>query len=55
VLGLPVGYIAAFHLGVGPRGLWWGLAAGLATVGVLLAWRFHRRVREERLALLRAS
>ena len=55
VLGLPIGYVAAFPLQGGPPGLWWGLAAGLATVAILLAWRFHHRVREERLAFLKAG
>ena len=54
-LGLPFGYLMAFHLGGGPRGLWWGLAAGLATVAIVLGFRFDHRVREERLALLKAG
>jgi MATE family multidrug resistance protein len=41
-IGFPTGYTLAFHFGLGARGLWWGLAAGLATVAVLMALRFHR-------------
>jgi MATE family multidrug resistance protein len=54
-VGLPLGWLLAFRLGAGPRGLWWGLSAGLACVAVALALRFDRRVRPERLAVLRAS
>ena len=54
IVGLPVGYGLAFRLGMGPRGLWWGLTLGLTLVGVTLALRFHRRVRAHRLQALRA-
>ena len=42
-IGFPTGYWFAFHAGLGARGLWWGLAAGLASVAALMAWRFHRK------------
>lgn len=54
LIGLPLGYLLAFHWGFGPRGLWWGLTCGLTLVGVTLALRFHRRVREHRLMALQA-
>ncbi|HEY3599573.1 MAG TPA: MATE family efflux transporter, partial [Paraburkholderia sp.] len=41
-IGFPTGYVLAFHFGLGARGLWWGLAAGLASVAVLMTLRFHR-------------
>jgi MATE family multidrug resistance protein len=41
-IGFPLGYALAFHFGMGALGLWWGLAAGLTTVAVLMTWRFHR-------------
>jgi MATE family multidrug resistance protein len=41
-IGFPTGYVLAFHYGLGARGLWWGLAAGLASVAALLTLRFHR-------------
>ncbi|WP_186144151.1 MATE family efflux transporter [Burkholderia gladioli] len=44
-VGFPVGYWFAFHVGLGARGLWWGLAAGLASVAVLMTWRFHEKTR----------
>jgi MATE family multidrug resistance protein len=44
VLGLPLGLLLAFRWGLGPRGLWWGLTAGLMAVALLLVlrvrWRF---------------
>ena len=48
VLALPLGYIAAFELGMGVQGIWWGLCLGLAFVAVTLfawvAWRGPARV-----------
>jgi MATE family multidrug resistance protein len=41
-VGFPTGYVLAFHFGLGAKGLWWGLAAGLASVAVLMTLRFHR-------------
>lgn len=43
VLALPFGYILAFKLGVGARGVWFGFALGLGIVAVALAWRFWKR------------
>ncbi len=43
--GLPVSLLLGFRLGVGPVGLWWGLAAGLGAVAVLLLGRLWRRFR----------
>jgi MATE family multidrug resistance protein len=43
VLGLPLGLYLAFRLGWGPRGLWWGLTAGLMAVAVLLILRVRSR------------
>ena len=39
-IGLPLGAYAAFSMGVGPLGLWWGLLAGLlcASLGLNLRW-----------------
>jgi MATE family multidrug resistance protein len=44
-VGFPTGYTLAFHFGLGARGLWWGLAAGLASVALLLTLRFARKSR----------
>lgn len=45
LLGLPLGAWLALRAGLGPRGLWWGLTAGLAIVGVVLAARVRWRLR----------
>jgi MATE family multidrug resistance protein len=44
LLGLPISLVLAFPLGLGPAGLWWGLAAGLAAASILLLWRVRRRL-----------
>ncbi|KEF34710.1 multidrug transporter [Deinococcus sp. RL] len=44
-VGLGVGALLAFGLGLGPRGLWFGLTAGLSTAAGLLLGRFLRRSR----------
>lgn len=43
VLALPFGYVLAFKLGLGARGVWFGFALGLGIVAVALAWRFWKR------------
>jgi MATE family, multidrug efflux pump len=44
LVGMPVSLWLAFPLGLGPQGLWWGLVAGLAVVGVLLVLRIAARL-----------
>jgi MATE family multidrug resistance protein len=43
VLGLPLGLQMAFRWQMGPRGLWWGITIGLASVALLLVARIRRR------------
>jgi len=45
LLALPLGYCLAFHTRLGPRGLWLGLAAGLAAAAISLVWRFLHKTR----------
>lgn len=42
LIGIPVGWLLARTLGLGPVGLWWGLSAGLTAVALLLLLRFAR-------------
>jgi MATE family multidrug resistance protein len=42
LVGLPVAGGLAFAAGLGPRGVWWGLAAGLATAAFVLTPRLWR-------------
>ncbi|MCG8461943.1 MAG: MATE family efflux transporter [Holophagales bacterium] len=41
LLGLPLGLALGFEAGLGPRGLWWGLTLGLASVAVLFLLRIR--------------
>jgi multidrug resistance protein, MATE family len=45
VIGLPLGVWLGMRLGYGPAGLWWGLVAGLAVVGVALLVRVQVRMK----------
>jgi MATE family multidrug resistance protein len=47
LVGLPVCVLLGFTLGVGPRGIWWGLAIGIGVVAILLALRIVRRFGRE--------
>ena len=40
-LGIGGGSLLAFYFELGGAGIWWGLAMGLITAGLLLAWRFY--------------
>ncbi len=44
-VGMPVGAWLAFRAGLGARGMWIGLIAGLSTAALLLSWRFLRLAR----------
>ena len=44
LLGLPLSLGLAFGLGLGPKGLWWGLAAGLGVVALVLIARVRVRL-----------
>jgi MATE family multidrug resistance protein len=45
LIGLPLGYVLCFVLGIGVRGLWWGLSLGLIICGTALLLTWHQRVR----------
>jgi multidrug resistance protein, MATE family len=42
--GLAVGGVLAFRLAMGPRGVWWGLVAGLVMVAIALGARVRHRL-----------
>jgi MATE family multidrug resistance protein len=42
LVGFPVALLAGLKLGLGPRGVWMGLAFGLTVAAVLLCVRFWR-------------
>lgn len=44
-IGLPLGLLLAFRLGLGPAGLWWGLVLGLAAVAAVLVARVRTHFR----------
>ena len=43
-VALPAAAALAFGVGLGARGIWWGLAGGLVVVAVLLAARVRHRM-----------
>jgi MATE family multidrug resistance protein len=47
LVGLPICALLGFTLGLGPRGIWWGLATGIGVVAVLLSFRIRRRFGRE--------
>ncbi len=47
IVGIPIGWWLATSVGLGPRGLWWGLTFGLVAVAALLAWRVLHALRGE--------
>jgi MATE family multidrug resistance protein len=47
-VGMPVGWWLAFHHGMGARGMWMGLIAGLSVAAVMLFTRFWRNAWKQR-------
>ena len=54
-VGAPLGLALAGPAGLGPLGIWIGLATGLAVVAVAMLWRWSRRSRLGTLRLLQAA
>ncbi|MEO8779360.1 MAG: MATE family efflux transporter [Rhodanobacter sp.] len=52
VVGMPVGWWLAFHHGMGARGMWMGLIAGLSVAAVMLFTRFWRSAWKQRWRLV---
>ena len=53
-LGLPLAYVLAFPMGLGMVGIWWGLAAALGAVSILLV-TWVARTNQKPLAELRVG
>jgi MATE family multidrug resistance protein len=45
IIGIPLGYFLGIYLGIGVKGIWYGLTFGLLTASVLLFFRFQHRTR----------
>jgi multidrug resistance protein, MATE family len=43
-VGLPLGALLAFKVGMGGQGIWLGLAAGLGIVAVMMTLRWRRHL-----------
>ncbi|OOG51417.1 MATE family efflux transporter [Rhodanobacter sp. C01] len=48
IVGMPVGWWLAFHHGLGARGMWMGLIAGLTVAAAMLFMRFWRSAWKQR-------
>ncbi|RAJ10780.1 MATE family multidrug resistance protein [Chitinophaga skermanii] len=46
VIGLPLGYVLGWKMGMGVSGIWWGLTLGLMVASLLLFFRFHVRTKQ---------
>lgn len=47
LVSIPLSYLFAFILGMGPKGIWWAFPFGLTTAGVLFLTRFNKTTRQK--------
>lgn len=45
IIGIPAGLLLAFVFDMGARGVWWGLAIGLAMAALTMGWRMLRMMK----------
>ena len=45
LVSIPLSYVFAFTLGMGPEGIWWAFPFGLTTAGILFCTRFNKTVK----------
>jgi MATE family multidrug resistance protein len=45
LFGLPIGYVLCFHLGLGVRGLWWGLTMALIVISLVLLAEWNKQTK----------
>lgn len=51
IIGLPVGYLLAFHYDYGIKGVWYGLSLGLGVTAITMFYRFDQLTRKLRKAM----
>ncbi len=54
IIGIPAGCLLAFGCDMGARGIWWGLAIGLAMAAITLGWRMRVMMKHLASSLTRA-
>lgn len=47
VIGIPVGYLLAFHFNMGPAGIWMGFIIGLSCSALFLSLRFKKMTHQQ--------
>lgn len=45
IIGIPLGYVLGIYVGMGVKGIWYGLTFGLLTASILLFYRFQFKTR----------
>lgn len=45
IIGIPLGYFLGIYLGIGVKGIWYGLTFGLLTASILLFYRFQQKTK----------
>ncbi|MFQ3576574.1 MAG: MATE family efflux transporter, partial [Cytophagales bacterium] len=55
VIGLPLGFVLAFHFGLGAHGIWYGLLIGLSVISTGLIARLIHKLKKLRHQLERQS
>ena len=51
IIGLPIGYLLAFHYDYGIKGIWYGLSLGLGVTAITMFYRFDQLTRKLRKAM----
>ena len=55
LIAMPTCYVLGFKSGLGARGIWWGLATGLAVAAMALTRRFLIKTRPESVPAILAT
>ncbi|MCH5598133.1 hypothetical protein MKP09_09535 [Niabella ginsengisoli] len=46
ILGIPLGYLLAFHFGMAEKGVWVGFISGLSFSAIFLTLRFLKKTKQ---------